>query len=227
MKKFFIALLIFGIIGFSIVAIFIFSRNTENKTLDESKNSQNNIINQISNTTASSLSTSNETQNLISKNEISENSKVVETELSSFSTKLGGDKARLNNINLTCNAINEKVIKKGETFSFNEIVGKPSSEKGYMEADVFVGTKKEKGFGGGNCQVSSTIYNAVLNVDGLNVTERSPHKRKVTYVKEGKDAAVSFNGGLDFKFKNNTDSDIKLYVSSTSSSVDVRIVKLS
>ena len=57
MKKFFIALLIFGIIGFSIVAIFIFSRNTENKTLDESKNSQNNIINQISNTTASSLST--------------------------------------------------------------------------------------------------------------------------------------------------------------------------
>ena len=85
---------------------------------------------------------------------------------------------------------------------------------------------KKKGYGGGNCQVSTTIYNAVLTVEGIDVTERHPHNKKVTYIEEGKDAAVSYSSGLDLKFTNNTGNDIKIYASSDNDSVDVRIVEI-
>ena len=204
------------------IAIYMFLSNTTNNQSNneisnneiEENNKQQNIINEINNT-------------YISNNARSTlNSTPIETEIASFSTNLKGDSARLNNINITCNTINGTIIKNGDSFSFNSIVGQPTAEKGYQEADVFIDQKTEKGYGGGNCQVSTTIYNAVLKVDDLEVTERHPHKKKVSYIEEGKDAAVSYSGGLDLKFTNNTGSDIKLYVTSDNDSVDVKIVNL-
>ena len=189
------------------------SNNDINNKIEENKK-QENIINEINNT-------------YIPNNARSTlNTAPIESEIASFSTNLKGDSARLNNINITCNTINGTVIKNGDSFSFNSIVGQPTAEKGYQEADVFVNQKTEKGYGGGNCQVSTTIYNAALKVEGIEVTERHPHKKKVSYIEEGKDAAVSYSGGLDLKFTNNRGNDIKLYVTCDDDSVDVKIVKL-
>ena len=221
MKKVIIGIIsILVIIGIGI-AIYMYFNNTVNSQSNndinnniEDNKKQENIINEINNT-------------YVPNNTIRTlNSTPIESEISSFSTNLKGDSARLNNINITCNTINGTIIKSGDSFSFNSIVGQPTAEKGYQEADVFVNQKTEKGYGGGNCQVSTTIYNAVLNVEGIEVTERHPHKKKVSYIEEGKDAAVSYSGGLDLKFTNNTGSDIKLYVTCDNDSVDVKIVNL-
>ena len=221
MKKVIIGIIsILVIIGIGI-AIYMYFNNTVNSQSNneinnniEDNKKQENIINEINNT-------------YVPNNAIRTlNSTPIESEIASFSTNLKGDSARLNNINITCNTINGTTIKNGDSFSFNSIVGQPTAEKGYQEADVFVNQKTEKGYGGGNCQVSTTIYNAVLNVEGIEVTERHPHKKKVSYIEEGKDAAVSYSGGLDLKFTNNTGSDIKLYVTCDNDSVDVKIVNL-
>ncbi len=81
---------------------------------------------------------------------------------------------------------------------------------------------KQKDFGGGNCQVSSTLYNAVLAVSSLKVTERHEHSNDVPYVKDGKDAAVAY-GSYDFKFINNTGNDIKIKASTDGSNVTISI----
>lgn len=150
-----------------------------------------------------------------------------ETELASFSTKLGGrDTPRSHNISTTSSIINGTILKNGETFSFNEIVGEPTADKGYKEADSFdKNGETVQTLGGGNCQVSSTIYNVVLQIPELKVTERHAHIKPVHYVAKDKDATVSY-GSTDFKFKNNTGSDIKIYVSADLNGVNARIVKL-
>ncbi len=114
----------------------------------------------------------------------------------------------------------------GETFSFCDTVGKATPERGYQKADIFDEDGNViKGYGGGNCQISSTLYNAVLSLPSISITERHEHSKKVYYVPEGKDASVAY-GSIDFKFKNNYDYDIKIYSSSTTNSVDIKIVKL-
>lgn len=221
MKKSLIAIIsVIIIIAIGVGIYMLYNNYTSNNSSQEpslakseDNKKQENIINEINNT-------------YINTNTVTVPVTPVETDISSFSTNLTGDSARLNNINITCNTLNGTTIKAGDTFSFNSIVGQPSAEKGYQEADVIVDKKVEKGYGGGNCQVSTTIYNAVLTVEGIDVTERHPHNKKVTYIEEGKDAAVSYSGGLDLKFTNNTGNDIKIYASSDNDSVDVRIVEL-
>ena len=152
----------------------------------------------------------------------------VETELSSFSTKIytPNDSARQNNITITCSKLNGKVINPGETFSFCDTVGKATPEAGYQKADVFDKNGNTiKGYGGGNCQISSTLYNAVLALPSLTVIERHEHSKEVYYVPLGKDAAVAY-GSIDFKFRNDYDYSIKIYCSNTTDSIDVRIVKI-
>ena len=129
-------------------------------------------------------------------------------------------------MSITCSALNGTVVKSGETFSFCNTVGKATPERGYKEAEIFDKDGNiQKGYGGGNCQVSSTLYNAVLQVPTLTVIERHEHSRKVSYVEEGKDAAVSY-GSVDFKFRNDNDYDIKIYSSSSANTIDIRIVKI-
>ena len=84
---------------------------------------------------------------------------------------------------------------------------------------------KKKGLGGGNCQISSTLYNAVLTIPSLKVIERHEHSNKVPYAKKGKDAAVA-DGSYDLKLQNNSGNDIKLTFNVTSDNVTATIYKL-
>ncbi|GAA0744569.1 VanW family protein [Clostridium oceanicum] len=131
----------------------------------------------------------------------------VSTQVGSYSTNYGGSQpGRKNNIELATQAINGTTIMPGDVFSFNGIVGERTSEKGYQAAPVIIKDKLEPGIGGGICQVSTTLFNAVDKA-GLESTERTHHTLPVHYVPEGKDATVDF-GNIDYKFKNNFSSPV-------------------
>ena len=153
-------------------------------------------------------------------------SEPVETVLAEFSTTIKSRASnRLNNIQITCSKLNETTVESGKSFSFCQTVGKATEEKGYKKADVIVDKQVTQALGGGNCQVSSTLYNAILKVSDFKVTERHPHGKKVNYVPEGKDAAVSY-GSKDLKFVNNTSNTIKIYASTDNKKVSIKIVSV-
>ncbi|HHW30748.1 MAG TPA: VanW family protein [Clostridiaceae bacterium] len=135
--------------------------------------------------------------------------------IASYSTPLiDRTPSRVNNIKLAAKKINGIKLAPGEEFSFNRIVGRRTEGKGYELAPIIVNTEDgpEKGYGvgGGVCQVSTTIYNAVAKC-GLKVTERHMHSKDINYVPEGKDATVSY-GSVDFRFVNNRDHSIMIKV---------------
>lgn len=111
------------------------------------------------------------------------------------------NKERSHNIDLAAEAIDNHVVFPGESFSFNKVVGKRTKDKGYKRAPVIVKGELAEDIGGGICQVSSTLYNAV-DLKGIQITERYSHSRRVPYVPPGRDATVSWYGP-DFVFKNN------------------------
>jgi vancomycin resistance protein YoaR len=110
------------------------------------------------------------------------------------------NKKRSTNIKLAVEAINNHVVFPGETFSFNAVVGKRTKEKGYEKAKVIVRGEYAEDIGGGICQVSSTLFNAVDSA-GLKIVQRFSHSRHVPYIPPGRDATVSWYGP-DFEFKN-------------------------
>ncbi|MGG5254186.1 VanW family protein [Neobacillus sp. SM06] len=110
------------------------------------------------------------------------------------------NKTRSKNISLAAKAINNVVVFPGESFSFNKIVGKRTAEKGYLRAPVIIRGEFSEDIGGGICQVSSTLFNAVDNA-GLKIIQRFSHTRRVPYIPPGRDATVSWYGP-DFVFKN-------------------------
>ena len=116
--------------------------------------------------------------------------------------------ARSHNVALASSLISDIVLAPGEVFSYNDIVGPRTAERGFREAGVYVGNKVEQGLGGGICQVSSTLYNAVVLSD-LKIVYRTNHSLPVSYVPMGRDATVSY-GSIDFKFSNNTGAPIKI-----------------
>lgn len=128
-----------------------------------------------------------------------------------FSTANQNDANRGVNIRLASSKINGKVLGPGEVFSFNEVVGPRTKDGGYQVAHVYVRGKIIDDVGGGICQVSTTLYNAVLFAD-LQTVERRNHMFTVGYVPYGRDAAVSYNE-VDYKFKNNTNWPIKIEAS--------------
>jgi vancomycin resistance protein YoaR len=110
------------------------------------------------------------------------------------------NKNRAHNIMLASQAINNYVILPGEIFSFNKVVGKRTKAKGYLQAPIIVRGELSEGIGGGICQVSSTLFNAVDKA-GLHIVQRYSHSRDVAYVPSGRDATVSWYGP-DFVFQN-------------------------
>lgn len=116
------------------------------------------------------------------------------------------NQTRSHNINLSVNAINNHVVFPGETFSFNKVVGKRTIEKGYLRAPVIVKGELSEDIGGGICQVSSTLFNAVDRA-GMEIKQRYSHSKRVPYVPPGRDATVSWYGP-DFLFKNNYEHPI-------------------
>jgi vancomycin resistance protein YoaR len=127
--------------------------------------------------------------------------------LASYSTKFDpGQVGRTYNVRVAAAALDGLMVAPGEEVSFNDVVGPRSTEAGYKNAKIILNNEFVDGLGGGVCQVSSTLYNAVLLAD-LEVTERNPHSLPVGYVPIGRDATVAY-GYLDFSFKNNHDSYI-------------------
>ncbi|MCY7783235.1 MULTISPECIES: VanW family protein [unclassified Bacillus (in: firmicutes)] len=108
--------------------------------------------------------------------------------------------SRTHNISLSAKAIDNHVVFPNETFSFNQVVGMRTRDKGYKSAPIIVKGELSEGVGGGICQVSSTLFNAVDRA-GLRIVQRYSHTRQVPYVPPGRDATVSW-GGPDFLFQN-------------------------
>lgn len=125
----------------------------------------------------------------------------INTLVSSFNTNYStSSDNRATNIELATSAINGKWLMPGDTFSFNDVVGQRTAEKGYKDAPVIVGNKVDSDLGGGICQVSSTLYNAVARAN-INAAERTHHTLPSSYVELGMDATVDY-GNIDYKFKN-------------------------
>lgn len=120
----------------------------------------------------------------------------------------GSDSNRTYNIKKGAKLINGTVVKPGETFSTNAALGTRTYSNGWKEAGAYVGGAVDKQAGGGVCQLSSTLYNAVVKAD-LEVVSRRNHSMPVSYIKKGLDATINSTGNIiDFKFKNNTAADI-------------------
>ena len=129
--------------------------------------------------------------------------------LAEFSTNYNpGAKDRTTNLKLASNKINNTVVLPGETFSYNKVVGKRTTAAGYKEAPSYAGGKVVNDIGGGICQITSTLYNAVVFAN-LDIVSRSNHQFVPSYVKAGRDATVVY-GAIDFKFKNTRKYPIKI-----------------
>lgn len=123
--------------------------------------------------------------------------------VSSFTTKKTGNTNRTTNIALSAEAINGTTVLPGETFSFNRATGERTAAKGYKPAAAIAGGETVDEIGGGVCQTSSTLFNAVARAN-LTITSRKPHAWPSDYVPKGEDATVNWPN-LDFKFTNDTD----------------------
>ena len=132
--------------------------------------------------------------------------------LSSYSTNYPvSNKNRTTNLILAANKINGTVIMPGETFSYNKVVGARTIAAGYKEAAMYVQGEVVDGLGGGICQVTSTLYNAVIYAN-LDITSRTNHQFIPSYVTASRDATVVY-GSIDFQFVNNREYPIKLVCS--------------
>ncbi|MTI80078.1 MAG: vanomycin resistance protein VanB [Firmicutes bacterium] len=142
--------------------------------------------------------------------------------LSRFTTKFNPDLVnRSYNIRVAANALDGLLVVPGEEVSFNEVVGPRSSEAGYKEAGVIVNNEMVDGLGGGVCQVSTTLYNAVL-LANLEVVDRKNHSLPISYVPIGRDATVVY-GIVDLKFINNTGRCIYIKTKVKDAQVTIKI----
>ena len=241
-KKFILIFIVLLIVATGVGVYLFFSNTNKNNSSDYSA-SKTSVNEQQNNDFLYNNSTGNNNQNfsnISNENKIIENNNSENTEksvvtepekqeiqIATFSTKIyNKESERQNNISITCSKLNDVIIKNGSTFSFCNTIGPATSAKGYKEADIFdKDGNKKKGLGGGNCQVSTTLYNAALSVQGLVVTERHEHSNKVPYIRSGKDAAVAY-GSYDLKFKNNTGFDIKIKATATSNNVTIALNKI-
>ena len=184
------------------------------------------------NSQTSRLSTTEE--NIVSENLSNSASEQTSTptpfkpvQLATYSTKIyTKTEERQNNVRIACEDLNGTTVAPGETFSFTDNLEPASPEEGYQKAETFDKNGEIiQEYGGGKCQISSTLYNAVLAVPTLTVVERHEHSNDVPYVEEGKDAAVSF-GSVDFKFRNDNSYTIRIDASCTEDDITVSIYQI-
>ena len=144
---------------------------------------------------------------------------VLGTRTTSFATSAPG---RMTNIRVSSEFINGTVLYPGEEFCFDRVVGPRSVERGFRDGGAFIGGELINVTGGGICQTSSTLYNAVLYA-GLEVVARRPHSFIVGYLPFGLDAAVSW-GTLFFRFRNDTEYPIKIEAITEGTNVTMSII---
>ncbi len=117
--------------------------------------------------------------------------------------------SRINNIKVACERLT-RVMQPGESLNFNKDVGPYKKSLGYQEAPVLIEGTSRPGYGGGTCQVSSTLYNALLQLPGVEILQRRPHgPGGASYLPHGVDAAVG-NSNLNLRFRNNYDFPIRV-----------------
>lgn len=162
-----------------------------------------------------------ETQGRILKPELTSNSlEGINTLLAEYATNFDSSEVnRSHNIDLACSSTNEVFMKPGETFSLNRRLGPRLEETGYLEAPAYIGGSLSLDFGGGICQVASTLYNAVLFAE-LEIVERHCHPYPVSYVPPGRDATIA-GDTLDLKFTNNLNAPV--YIASQSENGELSI----
>lgn len=141
--------------------------------------------------------------------------------IGTFTTKTTSNQVRNKNIDLACKAINGHILRPGEEFSFNDVVGQRTEEKGYGKAAAYSSGEVVQEVGGGICQVSTTLYNAVFR-SGLTTTYRRSHTFEPSYVTPGLDATVSW-GGPDYKFVNSSNYTIGIKASYSNQTCTVSI----
>lgn len=122
------------------------------------------------------------------------------------------NKDRSTNLEVAAKNMNGTILLPGEEFSYNKVVGQRTYANGFKDAHIFAGGKVVDGLGGGICQISSTLYNAILKVDGIEITERKNHMMYPEYVEPSLDATVVW-GSIDFRFKNTRETPIKIVAS--------------
>lgn len=145
-----------------------------------------------------------------------------QVELASYHTSLvDRTEAQRHNIRQAAMALDGVVIEPGETFSFNETVGPRTPERGFREAPAFMERDLVTSIGGGICQVSSTLYNAVA-LAGLSIVERHAHSHRVASVPPGRDATVWY-GMNDLKFMNSQKLPIQLSIRTTNDKLKIGI----
>ena len=137
-------------------------------------------------------------------------------------THVSGSAGRIGNVKLSAQIINGLVLNSGETFSYNESVGKRTADRGFKPAPAYVKGETVDEIGGGICQTSSTLYLACLR-SNLEITERYAHRYVPAYITAGMDATVSW-GGPDYKFTNNSLYPIKIVTIYENNYLTVRIL---
>lgn len=147
--------------------------------------------------------------------------KGIEGEISRFRTHYAETGNRAKNIATASKHIDGVVLKPGDVFSYNKIVGPRDEDAGFRTAPVIISGRLQPGMGGGICQTSTTLYNAALLAD-LKIVQRSHHAFPVHYVPAGRDATVSYDD-KDLKFQNNTDAPIAIAADGEGGQVFMRI----
>ena len=145
------------------------------------------------------------------------------TERATFSTRYETSSVeRKHNISLASKTLNNTIVDVGAEFSFNQTIGPRTEKRGYKTAKIISGGEFVDGVGGGVCQVSTTLYNAVIRA-GLTVTEYHPHSLQVSYVLPSTDAMVN-SGSADFRFVNNTNNPVIIQSSVLNNTLTIKIV---
>lgn len=199
------------------------AENNTNNTVSEEEKKQVNIDDDIVKQQEQAQKAEQEKQEA---KEAAEAAKPKDKEIAAFTSNIyDKDENRVFNITKAIDKLNGTIIANGEQFSFNGTIGPMGESAGYKKALGFdnKGNKIET-YGGGMCQISSTLYNAALMAN-LQITERHPHSRRVYYVPKNKDATVYY-GSLDLKFINNTGASIRIDASNTKTGVTIKLIQL-
>jgi vancomycin resistance protein YoaR len=142
----------------------------------------------------------------------------IREKLTSFTTDMGVSSSnRIHNVHLMADYIDGTLIQPGEVFSFNDVVGPRTSERGFLEGQMIIGSLVLPSIGGGVCQTATTLFNDAFEI-GLPILERTNHNLYLSHYPLGRDATVSW-GGPDFKFKNDLKHGILIKTSYTDSTL--------
>ncbi len=217
------------IISISLLLIFILSSCGVNNSNNSKNLTEKNDKSTIEKTTEKNTETTTETTTEISTTspsipETSKKQKFTEI-LNSYTTEFDNNKTnRVYNIKKASKILSGTIVESGEEFSFNSVVGATGEKEGYKKAITYVNGKEEENYGGGVCQISTTLLNALYPLD-IEVTEQHHHSLPVPYVEEGKDASVSY-GSIDFKFINNNSYPIQINATVGEGKITVDIFKV-